>query len=159
MGALKSHAIVKTHELALKGKNRPWFMRKLTDNLRTATKGAGVERVWQGQLMVGLTLEDEDCWPEVKSRLKDVFGVAKFYKAYDLPQDLDGLKARLPELLEGRSFETFRITTNRADKRFPSAGHGGDGEFTQDQGGDGRDPEPAGMRIVMCPAHDRFPCR
>ncbi len=119
MEALKSHAIVKTHELALKGKNRPWFMRKLTDNLRTATKGAGVERVWQGQLMVGLTLEDEDCWPEVKSRLKDVFGVAKFYKAYDLPQDLDGLKARLPELLEGRSFETFRITTNRADKRFP----------------------------------------
>ena len=102
MGALKSHAIVKTHELALKGKNRPWFMRKLTDNLRTATKGAGVERVWQGQLMVGLTLEDEDCWPEVKSRLKDVFGVAKFYKAYDLPQDLDGLKVRLPELLEGR---------------------------------------------------------
>jgi thiamine biosynthesis protein ThiI len=119
MEALKSHAIVKTHELALKGKNRPWFMRKLTDNLRTATKGAGVERVWQGQLMVGLTLEDEDCWPEVKSRLKDVFGVAKFYKAYDLPQDLDGLKVRLPELLEGRSFETFRITTNRADKRFP----------------------------------------
>ena len=119
MEALKSHAIVKTHELALKGKNRPWFMRKLTDNLRTATKGAGVERVWQGQLMVGLTLEDEDCWPEVKSRLKDVFGVAKFYKAYDLPQDLDGLKARLPELLEGRSFETFRIATNRADKRFP----------------------------------------
>ena len=119
MEALKSHAIVKTHELALKGKNRPWFMRKLTDNLRTATRGAGVERVWQGQLMVGLTLQDEDCWPEVKSRLKDVFGVAKFYKAYDLPQDLDGLKARLPELLEGRSFESFRITTNRADKRFP----------------------------------------
>jgi len=118
MEALKSHAIVKTHELALKGKNRPGCMRKLTDNLRTATRGSGVERVWQGQLMVGLTLQDEDCWPEVKSRLKDVFGVAKFYKAYDLPQDLDGLKARLPELLEGRSFESFRITTNRADKRF-----------------------------------------
>ncbi len=119
MQDLKSHAIVKTHELALKGKNRPWFMRKLTDNLRTATKGSGVEKVWQGQLMVGLTLSNEDCWPEVKSRLRDVFGVAKFYKAYDLPQDLDGLKTRLPALLEGRSFDSFRITTNRADKRFP----------------------------------------
>ena len=119
MQDLKAHAIVKTHELALKGKNRPWFMRKLTDNLRTATKGAGVEKVWQGRLMVGLTLSNEDCWPEVKSRLKEVFGVAKFYKAYDFPQDLDALKARLPELLEGRGFETFRITTNRADKRFP----------------------------------------
>ncbi|MEC8856716.1 MAG: THUMP domain-containing protein, partial [Chloroflexota bacterium] len=119
MQDLKSHAIVKTHELALKGKNRPWFMRKLTDNLRTATKGSGVEKVWQGQLMVGLTLSNEDCWPEVKSRLKDVFGVAKFYKAYHLPQDLDGLKTRLPALLGGRSFDSFRITTNRADKRFP----------------------------------------
>ena len=119
MEDLKLHAIVKTHELALKGKNRPWFMRKLTENLRTATKGAGVERIWQGQLMVGLTLSNEECWPEVKSRIKEVFGVAKFYKAYDLPRDLDGLKARMPQLLEGRSFETFRITTNRADKRFP----------------------------------------
>ena len=61
MEGFKSHAIVKTHELALKGKNRPWFMRRLTDNLRIATKGAGVERVWRGQLMVGLTLSDEEC--------------------------------------------------------------------------------------------------
>jgi len=119
MEKLKSHAIVKTHELALKGKNRPWFMRKLTDNLRIATRGSGVERIWKGQLMVGLTLSDEECWPEVKSRLKEVFGVAKFYKAYELPQDLDGLKARIPEFLEGRTFSSFRITTNRADKRFP----------------------------------------
>ena len=119
MEDLRSHAIVKTHELALKGKNRPWFMRKLTDNLRTATKGAGVERIWHGQLMVGLALSNEECWPEVKSRIKEVFGVAKFYKAYELPRDLDGLKARMPQLLEGRSFNSFRITTNRADKRFP----------------------------------------
>ena len=119
MDDLKSHAIVKTHELALKGKNRPWFMRKLTDNLRAATRGAGVERIWKGQLMVGLTLSDEEAWPEVQSRLKEVFGVAKFYKAYELPQDLEGLKARMPGFLEGRSFRSFRITTNRADKRFP----------------------------------------
>ena len=119
MNDLKSHAIVKTHELALKGKNLPWFMRKLTDNLRIATKGSGVESVWKGQLMVGLTLSDEECWPEVQSRIKEVFGVAKFYKAYELPQDLDGLKARMPEFLEGRTFGSFRITTNRADKRFP----------------------------------------
>lgn len=130
MEEFKSHAIVKTHELALKGKNRPWFMRKLTDNLRTATRGSGVERVWQGQLMVGLTLSDEECWPEVKSRIKEVFGVAKFYKAYDLPRDLDGLKAKLPQLLEGRSFDSFRITTNRADKRFPMKSE----EFNRDLG-------------------------
>ena len=68
--------------------------------------------------MVGLTLADEDRWPEVKERVRDCFGVAKFYRAHDLPRDLDSLKRLLPGLLEGRSFESFRITTNRSDKRF-----------------------------------------
>ncbi|PKB78995.1 MAG: tRNA 4-thiouridine(8) synthase ThiI [SAR202 cluster bacterium Io17-Chloro-G9] len=116
---MKTHVIVKTHELALKGKNRPWFMRRLTDNLRQATQGTGVERVWQGRLLVGLTLSGEDRWPEVKERVRDCFGVAKFFKAYELPQDLELVKAQLPDLLADRSFDSFRITTNRADKRFP----------------------------------------
>ena len=116
---MKTHVIVKTHELALKGKNRPWFMRRLTQNLRMATKGAGVTRVWQAQLMIGLSLEDESCWPEVKGRVMDCFGVAKFFLAYEFPQDLDQIQEALPAMLEGRKFQSFRIETNRADKRFP----------------------------------------
>ena len=116
---MKTHVIVKTHELALKGKNRPWFMRRLTENLRRATEGAGVSRVWQGQLMVGLTLEDEGCWPEVRDRVRECFGVAKFFLANEYPQDLETIREALPGMLERRTFETFRIETNRADKRFP----------------------------------------
>ena len=41
---METHVIVKTHELALKGKNRPWFMRMLVQNLRSATRGTGVAR-------------------------------------------------------------------------------------------------------------------
>ena len=116
---MKTHVIVKTHELALKGKNRPWFMRRLTQNLRMATKGAGVARVWQAQLMIGLSLEDESAWPEVKGRVMDCFGVAKFFLAYEFPQDLDQIQEALPPMLEGRKFQSFRMETNRADKRFP----------------------------------------
>ena len=116
---MKTHVIVKTHELALKGKNRPWFMRRLTENLRRATEGAGVSRVWQGQLMVGLTLEDEGCWPEVRDRVRECFGVAKFFLANEYLQDLETIREALPGMLERRTFETFRIETNRADKRFP----------------------------------------
>ena len=115
---MKPHVIVKTHELALKGKNRPWFMRRLTDNLRIATKGTGVSRVWQAQLMVGLTLEDEGAWPEVKERVRNCFGVAKFFLAYEFPQDLDLVKEALPTMMEDYRIESFRIETNRADKRF-----------------------------------------
>ena len=116
---LKTHVIVKTHELALKGKNRPWFMRHLANNLRTATAGTGVGRVWQGHLLVGLSLEDESRWPEVRDRVKECFGVAKFFKAYELPVDLDKVKEVLPGLLSDRHFQSFRISANRADKRFP----------------------------------------
>ncbi len=116
---MKTHVIVKTHELALKGKNRPWFLRKLTENLRTATEGSGVSKVWQAQLMIGLSLEDDGAWPEVKNRVMDCFGVAKFFLAREFPQDLDLIQQALPALLEGYKFQSFRIETNRADKRFP----------------------------------------
>ena len=116
---VKTHVIVKTHELALKGKNRPWFMRRLTENLRLATVGSGVSRVWQGQLMVGLSLDDEGSWPVVKDRVRDCFGVAKFFLAYEYPQDLGPIREDLPGMLEGYKFRSFRIETNRADKRFP----------------------------------------
>ena len=116
---MKTHVIVKTHELALKGKNRPWFMRMLADNLRKATQGTEVQAVWQGHMMAGLTLEDEAAWPAVAERVKDCFGVAKFFMAYEVPVSLGDVMEVLPSLLEGRSFESFRISANRADKRFP----------------------------------------
>jgi len=116
---MKTHVIVKTHELALKGKNRPWFMRHLVSNLRKATMGTGVGKVWQGHMLVGLTLEDESRWPEVRDRVKECFGVAKFFKAYEVPADLDKVKEVLPGLLSDRHFQSFRITANRADKKFP----------------------------------------
>ena len=116
---MKVHVIVKTHELALKGKNRPWFMRRLVDNLRIATRGTGVQNIWQSHMLVGLTLADEADLLEVSDRVKQCFGVAKFFKAYDLPQDLEKVKEALPGLVEGRTFDSFRITANRADKRFP----------------------------------------
>ena len=103
----------------MKGRNRPWFMRKLADNLRRATQGAGVEEVWQGQMLVGLTLAEDADWRTVSGRVRDCFGVAKFFQAYKLPRDLDGVKNELPALLDHHRFSSFRITANRADKRFP----------------------------------------
>ena len=115
---MNTHVIVKTHELALKGKNRPWFMRRLIENLRHATEQSGVSRIWQDRLLIGLSLEEEACWPEVKARVRDCFGVAKFFLARQYPQDLSAIKEELPALLREHEFRTFRVETNRADKRF-----------------------------------------
>lgn len=149
---MKAHVIVKTHEVALKGKNRPWFMRRLADNLRAATRGAGVEGVWQGQMMVGLTLVDESAWPAVAQRVKDCFGVAKYFKAYQAPPDLGKVKALLPGLLESRQFASFRITASRADKRFPLGSPEIDrdlGKYVQDLTGARVDLEHPDLTIFL----------
>ena len=149
---MKTHVIVKTHELALKGKNRPWFLRKLTENLRTATEGSGVSKVWQAQLMIGLSLEDDSAWPEVKNRVMDCFGVAKFFLAREFPQDLDLIQQALPALLERYRFQTFRIETNRADKRFPMTSPEVNiklGKFVEDFSGAGVDLSDPDLTIFL----------
>ena len=64
-------------------------------------------------------MEDEASWPAVRGRVEQCFGVAKFFKAYSLPQDLAEVKKALPSLIGDRQFESFSIRANRADKRFP----------------------------------------
>ncbi len=149
---METHVIVKTHELALKGKNRPWFMRILVENLRSATRGTGVARVWQGQMMVGLTLENEDAWPLVRRQVHDCFGVAKFYKSYSAPWDLDKVKGMLASHLKEFEFESFRITTNRADKRYPMTSEAINrdvGQYVKDLTGARVDLTRPGLQIFL----------
>ena len=112
------HAIVKFHELALKGKNRPMFIRKLVSNVRGSVVGTGVERVWQGHMLIGLNLSSDADWSEIQTRLKNCFGVAKFFSAHKVSRDVDSIRKILSEELPGRRFETFRISAHRSDKRF-----------------------------------------
>ena len=120
---MSQYAIVKYHELALKGKNRPMYIKQLVDNLRSATRGTGVEHVWKGQAMIGLTLSDEAEWPQVRDRIGDCSGVAKFFLAQKLAPELGAVKRLLRSTVPEMEFGSFRITANRADKRFPITSH------------------------------------
>ncbi len=113
------NVIIKFHELALKGKNRPMFIRRLSRNLKQAVKGTGVKKVWIGHMLVGMTLVEDADWPEISTRIRDCFGVAKFFPAHKLGLDLNEVKTLLPYELKGREFESFRISAHRSDKRFP----------------------------------------
>ena len=116
---MKRLVVVKFHEPALKGKNRPMFLRRLASNLRRAIKGTGVERVWQAHLMICLTLRDDADWDTVRQRVGDCMGVAKFYLATQVAPDLDAVKELLRVELPAQRFKTFRITAHRSNKRFP----------------------------------------
>ena len=115
----KRLVVVKFHEPALKGKNRPMFLRRLASNLRRAIKGTGVERVWQAHLMICLALRDDADWDTVRQRVADCMGVAKFYLATQVAPDLEAVKELLRAELPNQRFDTFRITAHRSNKRFP----------------------------------------
>ena len=113
------YVLLRFHEIALKGKNRPWFIDRLVQNVRQAVHGLGVERVWKGQMMVLLSLAPRANWEEVKGRLQQVFGMVKFSLAYRVPPSLDALKALTRQVVEEQRFASFRIAARRADKTFP----------------------------------------
>lgn len=106
------------HELALKGKNRPFFLKRAKAHVRRALKGLGValEGEWPMALLFRLP---EEAWPEAKARLQDTLGVESFARVLRTPPDLEALKAALEKTLEGQAFGSFRITAKRSDKAFP----------------------------------------
>ena len=111
--------VVHYKELALKGKNRSWFIRVLVRNLQVALAGLHVRAIRHvvGRIEIELTRETDG--PEVCDRLRKIFGIAYFSPAGRGPHDLDALAETILGDLGGRSAESFRVTARRTDKRFP----------------------------------------
>ncbi|MBF8266951.1 MAG: thiamine biosynthesis protein ThiI [Dehalococcoidia bacterium] len=118
MNHSKNLVVVRVHEIALKGKNRPLFFDQLVRNLREALRGTGVD-VQRRHLRVEITLGQESVWDDVRDRLRQVFGVVKFYRCHKLSPSLEAIKEFLSEEMAGHTFGSFRITSRRGDKSFP----------------------------------------
>jgi len=121
--------VVHYKELALKGRNRPWFVRVLLHNLRVVLAGLDVRAVRSvmGRIEIELgsdrpgvgSLAASSAWKEVGDRLRRVFGIANFSYAGRGPLDLQALAATILAGLDDRRPESFRVSARRADKRFP----------------------------------------
>ena len=110
--------LVRFHEIALKGRNQGRFVGQLVDNLRRATVGLGVKRVWSERMLVRMRLDPAADWEPVRERVATVFGGVKFSLAHRVARDYDAIAGSVGELADGRDFDTFRISARRADKRF-----------------------------------------
>jgi thiamine biosynthesis protein ThiI len=114
-----NRVIVHYQEIALKGKNRPWFMGRLVRNLREAVADLDVTSVRALMGRIELVLGPDAAREEVSERIRRTFGVANFSHASRTPLDLDVLATAILHDLEGRDCSTFRVSARRADKRFP----------------------------------------
>ncbi len=110
--------IVHYQEIALKGRNRPWFVERLVVNLRQALADLDLVRVRALMGRIEVVLGPNADWGEARARLGRVFGVANFSRARRTGRDLDELAAAILADLAGRTPRSFRVTARRADKTY-----------------------------------------
>lgn len=111
--------IVHYQEIALKGKNRPWFIARLVRNIRQAVAGLGVREVRVLMGRIEIVLGPDASWEAVRDRLSRVFGIGNFARAGRAPLDVDAIAAEILNDLGPDDPPTFRVSARRADKRFP----------------------------------------
>lgn len=110
---------LRLHEVALKGKNRPFFIRRLKANVRRALKELGVTHVFSEGPMLGVSLKSHSDWEMVRDRLSRVFGVVKFARVFRVPCSMEAIENVIEGELPRFHPQSFRITANRSNKQFP----------------------------------------
>src|SRR5918995_575637 len=106
--------VVHYQEIALKGRNRPWFIARLVRNIKTATSDLDVKRVVTKMGRIEIMLGGPDAWEPVAERLRYVFGIANFSRAALVPLDIDGIAAAVLADLGTHEVSTFRVSARRA---------------------------------------------
>lgn len=110
-------------ELHLKGRNRPYFIKKLREGIRVALKGS-TAKLEQGEgryYVTDYAAEEEDL---IVTRLKRVFGLHSISRARRCSKDWDVVTAAAQELLtkerdQRNGFCTFKVESRRSDKNYP----------------------------------------
>ena len=117
-------AIVHYHELALKGRNRDFFEQRLVRNLRLALKDLKIRRIESLQGRIRVTIPDSASPALVIERVRRTCGVSNVLLTESVPLDLRApdltlLKQVAERQLAEHTFQSFRVTAKRADKRLP----------------------------------------
>ena len=89
--------VIHYKELALKGRNRPWFVKVLNRNLRTALAGLSVASIRSVMGRIEIEPGPRSSWTDVRERLSRVFGIANFHALARASR----LRASGGEILEG----------------------------------------------------------
>jgi thiamine biosynthesis protein ThiI len=111
--------VIHYQEIALKGRNRPWFVARLVRNLKEATKDLDVRGVRALQGRIELVIGPDTTWEAARDRVSRVFGIANFARAGRAPLDVDAIAQKILQDLGPENPPTFRLSARRSDKRFP----------------------------------------
>lgn len=106
-------------EIALKKDNKPFFERELKKNLKAVLNGLNPEMVFD-QSKVFIYSDDNE---EAIRRLLKVFGISYIAPQFETESNMDSIYKTAKEAVEfelnREKFNTFKVESKRADKKFP----------------------------------------
>jgi thiamine biosynthesis protein ThiI len=108
-----------TSEISLKGGNRRWFERTLTDNVRNALSDLPVASVERPAWRVLITFKGPVSFAEAARRLATVFGIGSIRAVEHAGQTIEDLQTHLGPRLQTMAPESFAVRCQRSEKRFP----------------------------------------
>jgi thiamine biosynthesis protein ThiI len=111
--------VVHYGELALKGRNRPWFVNTLVRTLKHALADVDVVSIRNVLGRLEIQIGPSADWQDVRGRLARLPGIGNFSLAARVPADLEAITDGVLRRIAGRTTGSFRIAARRADKRFP----------------------------------------
>jgi thiamine biosynthesis protein ThiI len=111
--------LIRYHEIALKRGNRQYFTELLKRNILASVNDLGAKEIRSLPARLLLTFKTDVNSALAAERIRAVFGVANFSLVERTSKDIDVLRSRILELIDGSHFASFRIETQRGDKTFP----------------------------------------
>ncbi len=116
---MKTIILVRYGEIALKGKNRPFFEKQLRVNIKDALKGLEPFSVQfhRGRYMIEIEAELQQA---AIKRLQKIFGIVSVSPAYRVALDMQKINRQALQLLEEDPREglTFKVQARRSNKNF-----------------------------------------
>src|SRR4051812_13230312 len=110
--------VIHYQEIALKGKNRPWFLGRLVRNLKRALSDLDVVAVRALMGRIEIQLGPATSRERAGERIRRTFGIANYSYARRTALDLDVIARSILDDLSGTNCGSFRMSVRRADKRF-----------------------------------------
>ena len=117
------YAICHYDEIGLKGKNRKFFEERLIQNIEKVLQSDlyKVKRI-SGRILIILK---EGCDENhISKQLLNVFGIANFSFAVSCEQNIDIIREKAVQILEAKSFQTFKIDCSRSNKEIALTSQG-----------------------------------
>ena len=109
--------IIKYGELSTKKDNINYFLSSLKDNIVNIIGDMGSVKFDRGRMFI---TSERDNYDEIINKLKYVFGIHEINLGYKLESnDIETIENSLKELIQDKSFNTFKVETKRSYKNYP----------------------------------------